>query len=199
MNCFKPSPSTGSTGLCSMKDDERSPSMSSMCPYSTTFFSKRVAIARFCCSAVEGFAEFQVEGGGAVDGMNAGEPGCHALRPCRYGSVECAPLQNRDSECLKEICTDTVGLLRTIGFALRSQPSNNLDRLVELRALPVFSLRLNRYCVGWMLSRQQPSKQNNREGGPNELSRNKPRYVQGSYSSKGVTQRTCDGDGRICK
>ena len=75
MNCFKPSRSTGTPGLCSMKDDERSSSMSSMCPYSTTFFSKRVAIARFCCSAVEGFAVFQVEGGGAVDGMNAAEPG----------------------------------------------------------------------------------------------------------------------------
>jgi hypothetical protein len=43
MNCFKPSRSTGSTGLCSMKVDERSSSMSSMCPYSTTFFSKRAA------------------------------------------------------------------------------------------------------------------------------------------------------------
>ena len=75
MNCFKPSRSAGTPGLCSMKDDERSSSMFSMCPYSTTFFSKRVAIARFCFSAVEGFAGLQVEGGGAVDGVNAAEPG----------------------------------------------------------------------------------------------------------------------------
>ena len=75
MNCFKPSRSTGSTGLCSMKDDERSFSISSTCPYSTTSFSKRVAIARFCCSAAESFAVFHVEGGGAVDGTNTGEPG----------------------------------------------------------------------------------------------------------------------------
>ena len=75
MNCFKPSRSEGMIGLCSMKDDERSSSVSSICPYWTTFFSNRVAIAMFCCSAVDGCAVFQVEGGGAVDGVKAGEPG----------------------------------------------------------------------------------------------------------------------------
>ncbi len=58
-----------------MEDDERSSWISSMWPYSMTSFSKRVAIARFCCSAVEGFDVFQVEGGGAADGMKVGEPG----------------------------------------------------------------------------------------------------------------------------